>query len=463
MPFSAKPVALARALLALGLALPGTASAAVVYNFEGYGPVSRAMGGTGAAFDNGVSALMYNPATLGLVDDRDELHIGLDWVSADISVRDRNTGEKASSSDNGKNRSPYFSPQLAIAFHQGTLSFAVGLYVGSGGGDEFGNGTFLSRTTTYGIDTGLDNSARLIGQRLPIGLSWRPTERLSLGGTVDVIRLALDFATLFDVRQVMALVADDRASGPLVRRMMLVPALAGVHVGFLQRTVAGGGAEGWGIGGKLGLTYALSADTRLGLAYSFATASDDLDGNGTLTAISALLGQIPLDGTVRVRDFELPAQLSVGIHHRIGERWSVAADYQRVYWQAAVENLQLHFTDADSGDSADISLPQNYRDIGIYALGVAYSPDARYTLRAGAQHADRALPRDTMLAVIPAIVRDHASAGVSWNVDERNRVDVAFSYGFRSTLGNESLPNTARPIEASHSQANAVLSYVRRF
>lgn len=463
MNVSGNPRALTRVLLALGLTLPGAASAAVVFNFEGYGPVSRAMGGTGAAFDNGVAALMYNPATLGLADDRGELHLGLDWVSADIYVRDRSTGEKASSADNGKNRSPYFSPQLAFAVHEGRLSFGLGLFGGSGGGDEFGSGTFLSRTTTYGIDTGLDSSARLIGQRLPLGLSWRVSEQLSIGGSVDVIRMALNFGSLFDVTQVAALAADGRISGSLVPRLIVVPALAGVHVGFLQRTVGGGGVEGWGVGGKLGLTWAPSADTRLGLAYNFRTASDDLDGNGTLTAISALLGQIPLHGAVRVRDFELPAQLSLGVHHRLGAQWAIAADYQRVYWKQVVKNLDLHFTDADSGDSVDISLPQNFRDIGICAVGLSYSPSARYALRVGAQHADRVMPDNTMLAVMPAIVRSHVSAGLSWHVDDSNRIDFAFSHGLRSTQRNDSQPNTARPIEASHSQANAVLSYVRRF
>lgn len=459
-----KPAAAVAALLAsVTLMFSAAASAAVVFNLEGYGPVSRAMGGTGVAFDTGVAGLMYNPATLGLSGGGDEFLLGLDWISADIVVRDRSTGETAVSADNGKNRSPYVAPQIGAAFNRDRVSFGLGVFTAAGGGDEFGNATFLSRTSTFNIDTGLENSARLMGHRLPLGLSWRVGDSLSLGATVEALRAALNFNALFDFTQVGALLADGRASGSLVPTLLLVPGLAGAHVGFAKKTFAGGGAEGWGVGGKVGLTWAPSADTRLGLAYNFRTALDDLEGDGTLTAISALIGQIPLQGEVRVRDFELPAQLSLGLHQRLGPRWSIAADYQRVYWKDVVKNLDLHFVDADSGRTLDISLPQNYRDVGIYALGLSYTAGPALTLRVGAQHAGRALPRDTMLAVIPAIVRDHVSAGLSWNVDDRNRIDFAFSYGLRSTLGNDSQPNTARPIEASHSQANAVLAYVRRF
>lgn len=457
------PIPLLKRLLPFALLAAGPASAAVVFNLEGYGPVSRAMGGTGVAYDNGAPALMYNPATLGLSAGGGELNLGLDWISADIEVRNRATGEKALSSDNGKNRGPYFAPQLAFVGHDGRLSVGLGLFAGSGGGDELGNRSFLSRTETFGIDTRLDNSARLFGLRVPFGLAWRVDEHLTLGGSVDAVYTALNFNSLFDLNQIGALAANGRVSGPLLPTLLLVPGLAGAHVSFAERTVAGGGAEAWGVGGRFGLTYAPSPDTHLGLAYNFRTANDDLRGHGTVTAISALVGQIPLQGDVQVRDFEYPAQLSLGIHQRLGAQWSVAADYQRVYWKAVVRNLDLHFTDAGSGDSIDISLPQNYRDIGIYALGLSYAATARYTLRVGAQHAERALPRDTMLAVIPAIVRSHAAAGLSWQVDDRNRVDFAVSHGLRSTLRNDGPPNTARPIEASHAQTNAVLSYVRSF
>ncbi|MGQ7908983.1 aromatic hydrocarbon degradation protein, partial [Burkholderia sp. BC1] len=46
----------------------GNANATDVFNLEGYGPVSRAMGGTGVAYDIGAAAMMENPATLGLME-----------------------------------------------------------------------------------------------------------------------------------------------------------------------------------------------------------------------------------------------------------------------------------------------------------------------------------------------------------------------------------------------------------
>ena len=44
-------------------------------NMEGYGPVAPAMGGASMAYDNGTAAVINNPATLSLMDEKGRLDV----------------------------------------------------------------------------------------------------------------------------------------------------------------------------------------------------------------------------------------------------------------------------------------------------------------------------------------------------------------------------------------------------
>ena len=58
-----------------------------VFELEGFGVVSRGMGGTSSAFYTGVSSLIANPATLSMMKGEGEFLAGLDLViSVDTSV-----------------------------------------------------------------------------------------------------------------------------------------------------------------------------------------------------------------------------------------------------------------------------------------------------------------------------------------------------------------------------------------
>ncbi len=107
---------------------------------------------------------------------------------------------------------------------------------------------------------------------------------------------------------------------------------------------------------------------RIGVAYSMESHIGDMKGDGVLTAVDAVAGQIALPGTVKIRDFQTPAQLNLGISHQIGSQWLLAADLSRIFWEDAMEDIDLGFV-ADSGQNIDILLPQNYKDQTTLSLG----------------------------------------------------------------------------------------------
>lgn len=448
---------------AAALSATGTAVATDVFNVEGFGPISRAMGGTGVAHDIGAAGMMYNPATLGLMKNGSELHLGLDLIATDIKARNQATGETASSNNHSNNRGPYFAPEAAYTYRKGLLALGVGAFAEGGLGTEYGSNSFLSRTTTNNIDTGLDNSSRLLVLRIPFAGAYQVNDQLTLGGSVDAVWTSLNLGLLLDVTQIGALAADNRVSGSLVPTLLSVPGLSGGHFSFTKNKIVGGGTDAWGVGGKLGLTYQATPDTRIGFAYNFKTHVGDLEGGATLTAVSSVAGNIPLTGNIKIRDFQMPAQASLGINHRFNDKWTVAADYQRVFWKDVFKNINVGFVADGSGANIDILLPQNYKDINVYAIGAEYRYSDKWTFRGGAQYADNTIPGNMLFAVIPAHLTTHVTGGLSYAFDANSHLDLAVSFALQKKLSNSSQPNTSVPIEASHSQVNAVVAYVHRF
>lgn len=453
-----------RVAVALCMAVwAGRSMATDVFNLEGFGPVSRAMGGSGVAYNVGPAAMMLNPATLGLMSDGRYVDLGLDIVTTDIKATNTATGETATSGNHGNNNGPYFAPEAAFVYRHGRYAFGVGAFAEGGLGTQFGGSSFLSRTTTNGIDTGFDNFSRLLVLRIPFALSYDVTDKLTVGGSLDAVWTSLNLGMLLDASQIGTLAAQRRASGTLLPTLASVPGLSGGYINFSHNGIVGGGADAWGIGGKLGLTYRLTPDTVLGMAYNFKTHVGDLGGHATLSAVSSVAGNIPLSGEVTVHNFEMPAQFTAGISHRFNEHWSVSADYQRVFLASVMKDINVTFVQSGTGANLNLSLPQNYRDINVFAIGAEYRYNASLAFRAGFHYAQEAIPNNTLFAVIPAIPTTSLTGGVSYAFGKNDQVDFALSYALQKTLTNASQPNTSVPIKVTHSQLNAAMAWQKRF
>jgi long-chain fatty acid transport protein len=452
--------------LAIGLAAALSATIPVahatdVFNLEGFGAISRAMGGTATAHDVGPAGMLTNPATLSLEQSDRQLMLGLDLVSTDIDVLNQRTGERASSGSHSNNRGPYLAPALAFTQRFGDLVIGLGAFARGGLGTEYGSGSFLSRSTG-GSDTGLDNSSRLLVLDIPLAASYRVTEALTVGASVDAIWQGLNLDLLLGADQVGSLITQGRATGGLVPTLGGIRGLEGAHFSLTKNRMLDSGVDAWGISGRLGLLYQLTPATRLGVAYTLKSRVGDMEGDATLTAVSSAGGHIPLRGSIKIRDFQTPAKLDLGVSQQLTERWRVAMDVSRVFWKDAMKDIKVAFV-ADMGGNLDIRLPQNYRDQTIVALGTAYQLSPEWTLRAGARFASQALRGNTLFAVIPATPTKHLSFGFSYAVSPRDRIDFAYSHALREKLSNATLPNTSAPIEVRHSQDNATLNYTLSF
>jgi long-chain fatty acid transport protein len=446
--------------LAVASALAGgtqMAQATDVFRLEGYGAISRGMGGTAVAHDVGPAGMMTNPATLSLMAEGDQAMIGLDLVTTDITVRNKTTGESVSSDTHSNNRGPYLAPEAAYTKRIGTWSFGVGAFAQGGLGTEYGSGSFLSRANG-GLATGLENSSRLLVLNIPFAASYQINDKLTVGGSVDAMWQGLNLDLLLGADQVVSLIGANRATGSLVGVLAGLPGLRGAHFSLTKDKFLASGVDAWGYGGKFGLLYKASQETTLGASYTFKSQMNDMEGGATLTAVTTG-GSVPLTGKIKIQDFQMPAHVDLGISHRLTQQWTVAADVSRVFWKDVMKDIKVNFVhDGGMGD-INILLPQDYKDQTILSLGTSYAVNDSLTLRGGFRFATQALRSSTLFAVIPATPRKHLSAGLTYALSKQAKLDFAYSHAFKETMDNTSLPNTSEPIEVAHAQNNATINF----
>ena len=446
----------------LGASTASPALATDVFTLEGYGAISRGLGGAAVSLDVGPAGIMSNPATLSISTDNQDpdkasqLLIGLDMVATNIDAYNDSTGAKAPSRTHSRNRGPYFAPELAYIRRAGNFTFGIGAFAIGGLGTEYGTTSFLSNGLS-GRPTGLDNSSRMLALDIPAAVSMKVGDRLTIGGSIDAVWIGLNLGLQLQADQVGSLIGSGRINGSLVPVLGGIPGLDAAHFGLTRNNYLINGVDGWGIGGRVGFTYKLTPATTIGGAYNFETNVADLKGPATLTAVSTVAGQIPLTGRIRVRDFQLPARLSIGITQRFGPQILLTAEYQRAFWKHAMKNINVGF-EADAGGNVDVLLPQNYRNQDIVAVGGAYEMGPM-TLRAGARFASQATPGETLLAVVPGIPKYHASAGLTYKLGKRQAIDIAYSHAFKEKVTNSGLPNTSQPLTVTHSQNNLSIGY----
>jgi len=445
------------ATMAAALLIHGAAHATDVFELEGFGATARAMGGAATAQDTGPAGMLINPAALSLAPDGNRMMVGVDLITTDIAVTNLATGEVAKSSTHGANRGPYYAPEIGYTWHKGPLAIGLGVFAQGGLGTEYGNAGFLSRATG-GLATGLQNSSRLLEIAAPLAVSYAITPRLVLGASIEGRWQSLNLDLLLGADQVGSLIAAGRVDGTLLPVLGGLPALRGAQFSLTRNQIVGGGVRSLGVGERIGLIWHAAKGTTLGLSWAPRTQMADMKGGATLTAIDAVAGQIPLTGTIAIRDFQMPHRVDFGVSHQVTPALSVALDVSELFWKQVMANINVGFV-ADNGGTLNIQLPQGYHNQTIVALGAAYRIDPRWTLRAGVRIANEALPASTLFAVIPATPDKHLTFGVARRVGSGGEINFAYSHGFAPTLGNSSLPNTSAPIAVSHAQNNFVLDY----
>ncbi len=437
------------------------ASAVELARVEGFGPVSRGMAGVGVAVPVGSGAMMLNPAELLTLDAEQELLLQLSEIRPEIPVIQSDTRERRDTLRLGNNRGPYDLPEIAYARRFGDWAVGAGVFAAGGFGGEYGDSSFLSRTTTYGVDTGLRASTRLNHLRIPLALAWRPHARWRVGASVDVVNASMNLASLLDVQQIGMLIADGRVSGSLLPVLGGVPDLAGAHFDFVRNNMVSSELSAWGVGARLGLSFDLDTRTTLAASYEFESRLGELKGEGTLTAVDRNNQQIPLRGQGRLPAFEFPQAFVLGVAHRLTPTLAVLADLRRTFWAQTLGDTEVHFR-SDDGASLQVLLPTGFNNLTTLGIGTQWQFATQWTLRAGATHAFQpTVPDDHLSGAFPTITRNHVAAMLAYSSPGRHHeFNAGLSYGFTPTQRNPGNNiNSIPAIEAYNRLLTPVLAY----
>ncbi|MCG5501500.1 OmpP1/FadL family transporter [Ectothiorhodospira lacustris] len=177
-------------------------------------------------------------------------------------------------------------------------------------------------------------------------------------------------------------------------------------------------ADSWDYGFNLGVMFQPTQDTRLGIHYRQGI-KHTLDGKARITP--------PLGGDVSSIGGEaalcLPDIVTLGMMHRLNERWTLVGQYSWFKW-SNFDEIRVKF---DNGDP-DNTTPQNYKDTWALSIGAEYRLDDRWTLRGGLQY-DRTPTQDGFRTTrTPDGDRTWFSLGASYQQGPHWGFDLAYTY-----------------------------------
>lgn len=311
-------------------------------------------------------------------------------------------GPDVKSDVHGKSKADaFYMPAFGYVKKSGKLAYGAGVYAQGGMGTEFPN------------DNG--NMSQVGVGRLIFPLAYSLNERLAVGGSVDVVWAGMDVK------------------------------FSDFGIDFKDDSDYTGEAKGYGLAVKLGFVYKLNEQLNVGGVYQTA-------GN---------LGDLK-DGGWKVKGFDMPAVLGLGLAWQATDQFMLAADVKYVLWSDSMNTVTFLYP---GGGSAPFM--QNWDDQLVVSLGVAYKATDALTLRAGYNHADNPIPDQNLSHLWPAIIEHHYTAGFGYAFDKASELNASLTYAPTAKATSPDMygpfDGAADSVAMKHSQTNWQVMYSRKF
>jgi long-chain fatty acid transport protein len=277
-------------------------------------------------------------------------------------------------------------------------------------------------------------------------LAYRVNERLSVGVGVSYQRVDAELTNAVNYSAVVA-----QGAQQLVLAGQLSPttaaAVVAANAGLQGDARIRGDDHGWGF--NLGLLFAVSEQTRIGLSYrssidytvsgavrfSAPSAAGPIAG-GIITAASA--PGAPLSSSAASVDLEVPDSAVLSLHQQLSERYALLADVAWTGWRSVQELRVVR----DSGAIVSVT-PEQWQDTWRYALGATCTVNDRLTLRAGVAYDETPVPDSTRTPRLPDGDRTWIAIGARWQPSPSMSLDFGYAHLFNDTVGlNQDAGNT---------------------
>jgi long-chain fatty acid transport protein len=374
-----------------------------------HGARAVAMGGAFGATADDPTAVYYNPAGLAFQEGT-QLAGGVYFIKP-ISKMDGANPFPGSGYHADMEDQLYFPPHLYFTGKAtDRLAWGVGLYT------PFGLGTWWPE----------DWAGRYITKRVDLKvlnfnptLAYKITDNFAVGVGFDLFAVDLDLTKTVGLVNPYTQQVADVANAHVYAKQQTG---TGWNVGLLAKP-----GEGW----SLGLTYRSKVKVKADGKGSFVQYPT---GNADFDAIVA--GNLPFDSNPKVT-----SEITFPEEWRLAVAWTggpvrIEADAMRVGWHTFHE-LPIIFPDYPVLSQIR---PEDYHDTSTYRLGFEYRVSDRWSWLLGALYDESPLPVQSVSPLLPDADRVGVTAGFSYGVTEKLRLDVGYMHlntKTRSTQGRD--------------------------
>lgn len=410
------------ALVALWLAGTTTAWAASGYFAYAYSTNARGMGGVGVALVQGPMSIAANPAAIvGLRGTQGV--IGATLLTADASYR----ATKASGPGFALEPGPHESDaDVAVEFAEvfpiphGAVTWRLNPRTAVGIG-VYGNG---------GLNTEFDATAN---STCPAGTSGR--------GVLCAGTAAADLAQMFIAPTIARQVTPNLRVGlSLVAALQMLEirglgAFKGVSSDPANLT-NNGHDYSLGYGAKLGLQWLLLPGLRFGASYQTRMHMQEFDDYAGLLAEQG--------------DFDIPPYLQVGLAWNVTQRWTLAVEYQRIYFSEipALANEPLSRAPLGADDGPGFG----WEDTRLYKIGASFRAGPEWTFRFGYANGNQPMDADELFLnlLTYSLFEHHYSVGASHRLSDATTLNWGLVWAPETTLEGANARAPSQTIQASN-------------
>lgn len=424
-------------------------------NMDAWGAKAGGMGGAAFAYDSGNSAVMNNPATLGLRQhEKAEVGLGLTLLMPSVASSHPLAGKEDSTG------SLYAMPTLSWARRSGNWTYGAAILAQGGMGTEYGKRSplFAGGRDSTGAPAALSGEeirSEVGVGRLMFPLAYRANDTLTVAAQLDVVWATMDLMMDIDGATLNMLANNipgvGTTSGSLKAALPAVPTFA--RFDFSDDNAFSGAAKGVGLAGKLGIHYKLSDTLAFGATWHSKTAISDLMAKNATMKVGTAGGTTTMTGKIKVLDFQWPETYGFGLAWQATPKLLLVGDIKRIRWADSMKNFGLEF-EADGGGDLTTLMEQRWNNQTVYKIGGQYMLTPAVALRAGYNYAKNPVPDATLNPLFPATTTRHFTLGTGWRMDKDSTLAAALTYAPRVSDTN---PNTG--ITSTHRQTTLRVNY----
>lgn len=394
---------------------------AAVSHAGGFALIEQGVKGLGNAYAGAAasaedaSTIFFNPAGMTLLDGS-QVVAGVHIIKPSTKFTDDGskstiTGLNTSGGNGGDAADLALIPNLfLVADINDEVKFGLGISV------PFGLGTNYDKDWK-GRYQAVETAVEVININPSLAFKVNPQWSVGLGANIQYFKAKLTNAVDFSTACLGT---------------ALAPNCGALGLGTPQNPATDGFADitgtSWGFGYNLGVLFAPSEATRVGLAYR-SRVKHSLDGTAEFTlpaAAQPVFGPVFADTNIS-GNIDLPSTLSLSVFHQLTDTWTLLADVTRTGW-SSYDKLVIEFENPAKDPAEEVN---NWEDVNRYSVGVNFTPSQTWIYRAGIAYDESPVPSaELRSARSPGSDRTWLALGLGYQIAKSLTLDIGYAHLF---------------------------------